>query len=821
MYKNFLFGLLLLFVASPLFAQNIFRVTGKITNNKLEPLAFASVQVRQSQAGTITKEDGTYSLGLKEGTYDMMISMIGYKQQTLKLTVTKDYVQNVILEENDSNNMEDIVIKVKIKDRSEEIIKNTIHHKDEITAAAGAYSAWLYIKAIQQDSVTKKKDREKIDSSLYKSGNADLAGMAMAEVSVHLDYESEQRMKEERLGVKKNGNADNLFYLSATAGDFNFYNNLVKVPSISVTPFLSPVSYSGLLAYKFKMLKIERVDGKRNYIISVKPRQISNATVEGEITIQDSTWAILHTRFRFPSYHLPEYDFFEVEQDYSFVQNKAWMLNRQQFKYYTKSKQNKLSGQTLVKYTGYELNKHFPNKYFGVEVSATTEAAYDKDSSFWQTVRTEPLSEKEVRFIRFKDSIYRVTHTEAYLDSLEIANNRPTWKKVGIFGQVLTNRRKERTWVIPPLVSLYEPFQFGGGRLRLSFDYFKRYVSRKDIKLYSELSYGFRNKDINGTIHLNRMYNPFNRGYYQVVVNRSFDHIYEGDAWINQIKRSSYFLNNYFGVGHGLEVVNGLYINTEADLALRRSVNGYKTNDKLDSLLKGVLDDNQPVAFDPYNGFYTKLTIRYTPGQRYIREPKEKIILGSRWPTFYAMYHKGIPGPINSKVDFDYLEFGLEQTVKLGLLGNSHYTIKSGDFFNQKGLRLLEYSYQRRGDPFLFMNPDEAFQALDSTFPLFNRFYNGHWVHEFNGALINKIPLLKKLQLREIAGGGFLIAPERNLRYGELFAGIERVFKWPFNPLTKFKVGIYVVTSAANQFKNPVQFKIGFTTWDRLRNKWN
>jgi hypothetical protein len=304
---------------------------------------------------------------------------------------------------------------------------------------------------------------------------------------------------------------------------------------------------------------------------------------------------------------------------------------------------------------------------------------------------------------------------------------------------------------------------------------------------------------------------------------RSFDHIFEGDAWINQIKRSSYFLNNYFTVGHGIEVANGLNIFTDAHLALRRSVNGYKTNDWLDSLdlLKDILDNNKAVPFDPYNGVYSRFTVKYTPRQRYIREPKEKIILGSKWPTFFATYFKGIPGPINSTVDFDYLEFGLEQKIGLGLLGITRYTVKSGSFLNKEGLKLLDYSYQRQGDPFLFMNPDEAFQALDSTFPLFERFYSGHMVHEFNGALINKIPLLKKLQLREIAGAGFLIAPERNLRYGELFAGIERVFKWPFNPLTKFKLGVYVVTSAANQFRNPVQFKVGLTTWDRIRNKWN
>jgi hypothetical protein len=154
-------------------------------------------------------------------------------------------------------------------------------------------------------------------------------------------------------------------------------------------------------------------------------------------------------------------------------------------------------------------------------------------------------------------------------------------------------------------------------------------------------------------------------------------------------------------------------------------------------------------------------------------------------------------------------------------MGNFRYNVKTGDFLTRKELKLLDYHFQRRGDPFLFMNPDDAFQALDSTFPVFQRFYQGHFMHEFNGALLNKIPLLKKLQLREMAGGGFLYAPERNLRYGELFAGIERVFKWPFNPLTKFKLGVYVVASAANQFANPVQFKVGLTTWNKRKNKWN
>ena len=820
--KNFLFFFVLFFITLTVQAQS-FKLRGKVTNTKLEPLAFASIQLKEEQTGVISKEDGSYELNLEVGQYNLVVSMIGYKTQVINVVLNKDYIQNIILEEEDKADLEDIIIKVKVKDRAEEIMRNVIRNKDEIMAASGAYSANLYIKAIQQDSVSRKKDRAKTDSAVFQNPNADLQGMAMTEVLLHLDYESDVRMKEQRLGVKKSGNPEGLFYLSATKGNFNFYNNLVRVPAISAIPFLSPVSYSGLLAYKFKTLKTERVNGLRVFTISVKPRQISNATVEGEITIQDSTFAILHTRFSFPSYHLPQYDFFEVDQEYAYVQNKAWMIKRQQFNYYSKAGKRVLSGQTLVVYSDFQLNKQFGKNYFGSEVSATAKTGYEKDSTFWETVWTEPLSEKEVRFIHIQDSVFRASHTTAYLDSVDRITNKITWKKLGLFGQTFFNRSKERTWVIPPVISLYEPFQFGGGRINPSFYYFKRYESKKDITLFADMSFGLRNKDINGTLRLKRMYNPFNRGYYMIELNRDFDHIYEGDAWINQIQRSSYFLNNFLAFGHGLEVANGLFVYTEADYALRRSLIGYKTNSKVDSLFGNVLTNNgnQPISFDPFNAVYTKLTVKYTPKQRFVREPREKVILGSKWPTAYATWRKGIPNFIDSKQDFDYLEFGLEQKINVGILGNLHYNIKTGSFLNMRDLKVLDYQWQRRGDPFLFMNPDDAFQALDSTFATFKRFYQGHLVHEFNGALINKIPLLKKLQLREVAGGGFLIAPERNLRYGELFGGVERVFKWPFNPLTKFKLGVYVVGSVANNFSNPVQFKVGLTTWDKRRNKWH
>jgi hypothetical protein len=754
--------------------------------------------------------------------------MVGYRSRLITIVVQKaDYLQNIILETDDTKDLSEVVVKGRTRDRSEEIIRQVIRHKEAIQSAAGPYSCTVYIKAVQEDSLkmrSKKKPVKKIDSlpssvPLTVARDPELDRMAMAEIVLQLD-KAPQGSKEERLGVTRRGNTDGLFYLSTTQGDFNFYNNLVKTPAISETPFLSPVSYSGLLAYRFRIIRTERQGARKLFVISVKPRQVSNATVEGEITIADSLWVIVHTRLRLPAYHLPEYDFFEVEQQYDLIADTAWMITRQQFTYFSKSNKAKKSGVTIATYKNFALHKQFEKKHFGVEISATAQEAYEQDSSFWQNNRTEPLTEKEVRFIRYKDSIYRATHTRAYLDSIDRITNKITWKKWLWSGQNFNNHEKETHWTIPPLPGLYQPFSFGGTRIMAWVGYHKTFSSRRAIWIHPNISYGIRNRDINGSISIRHLYNPFNRGIVRVSAGREFQLIFQGDAWINQIKRSSVYLDNAFGIGHELELMNGLFLYTDLDISFRRSVSNYKTNRQVDSLFGDILENNQAIAFDPYNASYGKVRLAYTPRQRYIREPKEKIILGSSWPTFYVSWRKGIPNLFQSKVDFDYLEYGIEQELKLGLVGISNYSVRSGSFFNTKDLRLVDYKFQRRGDPLLFMNPNEAFQSLDSTFPVFKRFYQAHFVHEFNGALINKIPLLKKLQLREVAGGGFLVAPERSLRYFETFAGIERVFKWPFNPLSKFKLGVYVVGSAANRFNNPVQFKIGITTWDRKGNKW-
>ena len=127
-------------------------------------------------------------------------------------------------------------------------------------------------------------------------------------------------------------------------------------------------------------------------------------------------------------------------------------------------------------------------------------------------------------------------------------------------------------WILPPITSMLQPVAFGGARLKLAAAYRKTYYSRRNLSLEADISYGFRNRDVNGTISLERKYNPFKNGKYRFKAGRNFEFIYPGDAWVNVLKRSNIYLNNSFELGHELEIVNGLTLMNDFEIALRRSV---------------------------------------------------------------------------------------------------------------------------------------------------------------------------------------------------------------------------------------------------------
>ena len=69
------------------FSHSQFIVTGSILDSaSREPLPSASVFCQNTTLGTYTNKQGEFSLSLKSGGYDLIISYTGYQTQTIRVT---------------------------------------------------------------------------------------------------------------------------------------------------------------------------------------------------------------------------------------------------------------------------------------------------------------------------------------------------------------------------------------------------------------------------------------------------------------------------------------------------------------------------------------------------------------------------------------------------------------------------------------------------------------------------------------------------------------------------------------------------------------
>jgi hypothetical protein len=77
---------------------------------------------------------------------------------------------------------------------------------------------------------------------------------------------------------------------------------------------------------------------------------------------------------------------------------------------------------------------------------------------------------------------------------------------------------------------------------------------------------------------------------------------------------------------------------------------------------------------------------------------------------------------------------------------------------------------------------------------------------------------MKKLRIGLVFGGGMLYVPEYDWEHYEIFAGLERNFKFSKRRL---RVGVYGVLSDGNQIPLTPEWKVSFAILNNRNLKWN
>lgn len=826
---KFFLSIIFLILFSNGFSQRL--LSGKILDEKKNPIPFAKVYVKTS-ADLRTQADvnGYYEMRLFEGEYFLVFSATGYEDRESYVVINPaDSKRDIQLFPLKVQELEGFEVTTKKTNPGREIMLKVVDKRDKINPWNVPHTVDVYIKASEKITRTGKEKGKKNDEEGTNGKEiedpfeaekrkiiAESNNMNLLEVQIQRNFAPPSKVKEIRNAYTLRGNDKQLYYTTTVKSNFNFFENLLHLNDLHQSPVSSPVSGPGILSYKYRLESQFVENGQKIHKIKIIPRSTATTTLSGYIYVIDSLWLIQKLELSMEKGNLLKYDYFKIEQTFSHPGDSMCVLTNQVLTYGTKFKDEVSACKTEATYSNYVFNPQFSNKFFGNEVAITAQEAYEKDTSFWATARTTTLTQEEQDFIILKDSLRDRLNRKEYLDSIDAVFNKVTFWKVVWFGVDHRNREKQTQWTINSVAASSRPVYIAGSRVAPGFSYFKKWKDQRAIDMYTELSYGFRNEDIKGRTWWRYRYDPFHLGTIGIGASHDFDAIRSYDAISQIFKRSNFIETTSMKVFGEYEIFNGFYVNPEVSFTERRSLdtNRYRFNTVLDN----ALNNDDPTSFASYQAALAEITISYIPKQKYMREPYRKVVLGSRWPTFYTYYQKGIPKIFGSDINHDYLLFGIMQTFKIGTLGTSNYHIKTGTFINSKQLRDADMKFNRRSDPFWFSNPLYSFQGLDTLLPTKRRIFEGHFIHHDNGAILNKIPFMKKTGVGLVFGAGALYVTEYKYQHYEVLAGLERNFKFSRRRL---RIGIYGVLSDGNNIKPTATWKISFAVLDDRNMKWN
>ena len=827
----FLAGMLL---AQPLFSQAL---RGFVYDEFNQPIPYANIYFKFQGNGTVSDIGGKYFYQFTDpGVIELVITAVGYNNKSIKIIIPdkNEVVQNIWLE-TDIEQLNEVLVKSKKRDPAYEIIQAAIKQKDRWKKQYESSTSEVYIKAKEVISAKEKKrrkkleDQELIEKESQKNDNPDVfseeegkrqkeinkiaSSMNMFELQLTRHYKFPDKVKEIRSAHKKFGSTYGLFFSNTSEAEFNFYTNLMSVGVLNDQPLISPLHITSVLTYKFNLIETTFYNEQMLYKIKVTPRKKGNASWSGYIWILDKNFCIMKVDLHLSKGGLILYDGFNIKQEYGFEKDSVLILLKQDFQYESKAGNRNFSGSTKVRYSDYQINPNFDKKFFNNEIAVTTEEAYERDSSYWGSIRPEPLTRKEQKFQFVKDSIYAHTHSEVYLDSLDSVYNRITLLDLLWDGVGFSDRKNKKYWEFSSLAGTIDPFEIGGIRLGPNASVFKKWKNEKTLSAFTQVNTGIRNPELKGMFVLGFRYDPKHFGRLDFYLGDQYDLIVENDAVSNLLQRKNWVQEKDFTFGISRELINGLYGGARFRYARVIPITDLNFNPEADDWFV----DNEPIEFDAYNKAVINTSLTFIPFQKYMTEPNRKIVLGSKWPRLFVYYEKGLGGLFNSDINYDYAEAEISQSFKLGTMGTSNYKLLFGKYLNTQKMYYTDYEIYPRGDQWFFASLMESMQIQDTTLTVTDQHFRVHYAHHFNGAIVNYIPFVKKLRIHAVAGASALWIKESNYHYEEVFLGIERTFKIQ---RSRFRFGIYFVAAESTNTNISPRIKFAVNQYSIRDQSW-
>lgn len=431
-------------------------------------------------------------------------------------------------------------------------------------------------------------------------------------------------------------------------------------------------------------------------------------------------------------------------------------------------------------------------------------------TDFWAQYR--PEDDKLDAWTARQDSIIRYLNSDEYLDSADAVYNEFHWYEPLVSGVGYRKRNAGTHFFYSPLIGQFNAFGVGGWRWTPFAFGTKRFENDQMLSITGRLNYGLTNTDTKGTLGATYTYAPLRNASWTVNVGNDYQQITQSVDLTGLFARSNFIEKTFTEVYHRYEWLNGFYTRLGFEYSKRESIE----NLDLGNDIFGSLTPPQP--FETYTVGQVSAEILIRPYQRYYLKGRRKIVLSSKWPDFRVVFKQGIPNFLNSDVRYSKYEFIVEDYVPSNRLGFSHYRVTSGGFLNDPStVRFIEYKWFRGGDYLLYTHPLYTFQNLPETFATPEVYFMANATHHFEGFLLNRVPLIRRLKLNVALGASMLTIPSRSLMHLETYIGAERKLKLWDQPV---RWGMYYGL-LPNDMDPGYRIKIGMDFKDTFLDRWN
>lgn len=526
-------------------------------------------------------------------------------------------------------------------------------------------------------------------------------------------------------------------YFERMYADIDIYANNISLLS---NQFLSPIADASPTFYKFFITDTIKTQQPNLVELSFIPRNNTDFLFEGKMYVTlDGTYAVKNAYLTVnKNINLNFVRALEATLNFEKNSDNRYHLGKSNLVVDFGINQNKgggFTGERTVAYTKYKINNPQPEQVFQGDAVVVAPEAAKKSDEFWASSRADTLSEANLKVYRNIDTLNNMRSFQKTMDLVTLLF--AGYKDFGPFE-------------VGPVNTFYSFNDVEGLRLRVGGRTTTALSKRYYFETYA--AYGLRDEKwkyfLSGTYSLN------NKSVYtfpQHYLRASFQRDTKIPGQELQFVQENNFLLSFKRGENNVLLYNDFY-RLEYMKEYENHFSYNVTLKKWTQRPGGVLAftnflDGQPNLIDNITTSEIGISLRYAPHEKFYQGKLYRTPIIDKYPVYNLRYAAGLDDVLGGDYSYHNINASIEKRFYLSQLGFSDVIVEGGYIFGKLPYPLLTIHRA---------NQTYAFQLRSYNLMNFMEFVSDRYAslnidHNFNGFFFNKVPLLKKLKLREIA----------------------------------------------------------------------